>query len=87
MSPLLVQRIVGHSDISMTEHYFHANNKDLSDGINQMPNFTTDAQEGVCKDETAEVMDLLAELKEERESPLQCLKRLAALAKPYSVAS
>lgn len=37
MSPLLVQKIVGHSAVSMTEHYFHDNANKAAEGINAMP--------------------------------------------------
>lgn len=38
MSPLLVQRIVGHSTVNMTDHYFHENASKASEGIAQLPN-------------------------------------------------
>lgn len=37
MSPLLVQKIVGHSAVNMTEHYFHENAAKAAEGINAMP--------------------------------------------------
>ena len=37
MSPLLVQKIVGHSAVNMTEHYFHENAEKAAEGINAMP--------------------------------------------------
>lgn len=37
MSPLLVQRIVGHSAVNMTEHYFHDNAAKAAEGINALP--------------------------------------------------
>ena len=37
MSPLLVQKIVGHSAVNMTEHYFHDNAAKAAEGINAMP--------------------------------------------------
>ncbi len=37
MSPLLVQRIVGHSSIDMTSAYFHDNAAKAAEGINAMP--------------------------------------------------
>ena len=39
MSPMLVQRIVGHSAMSMTEHYFHSNEDKLREGIAALPDF------------------------------------------------
>ena len=36
MSPLLVAKIVGHSAVNMTEHYFHENSSKAAEGINQM---------------------------------------------------
>lgn len=38
MSPLLVQRIVGHSSVNMTSAYFHENMDKMAEGINTMPN-------------------------------------------------
>lgn len=38
MSPLLIQKVVGHSAVDMTEHYFHANRNVIKDGISAMPN-------------------------------------------------
>lgn len=37
MSPLLVQKIVGHSAVNMTEHYFHENMDKMAEGISAMP--------------------------------------------------
>lgn len=37
MSPLLVQKIVGHSAVDMTSHYFHENRDKISEGINALP--------------------------------------------------
>lgn len=37
MSPLLVQRIVGHSAVSMTEAYYHDNMDKMTEGINALP--------------------------------------------------
>ena len=37
MSPLLVQRIVGHSSVDMTSAYFHDNAAKAAEGINAMP--------------------------------------------------
>lgn len=37
MSPLLVQRIVGHSTVDMTSAYFHENMDKMAEGINSMP--------------------------------------------------
>lgn len=37
MSPLLVQKIVGHSAVNMTEHYFHENMSKMAEGISAMP--------------------------------------------------
>lgn len=39
MSPLLVQKIVGHSAVNMTEHYYHENVDKAAEGISQMPEF------------------------------------------------
>lgn len=37
MSPLLVQKIVGHSAIDMTNYYFHENMDKMAEGINAIP--------------------------------------------------
>lgn len=37
MSPLLVQKIVGHSAVSMTQHYYHDNMDKMVEGINTLP--------------------------------------------------
>lgn len=37
MNPMLVQKIVGHSTVNMTEHYFHQNRQAMVDGISKMP--------------------------------------------------
>lgn len=37
MSPLLVQRIVGHSSVDMTSAYFHESMDKMAEGINSMP--------------------------------------------------
>lgn len=37
MSAFLVQKIVGHSTVNMTEHYFHESAAKASEGISQMP--------------------------------------------------
>lgn len=39
MSPMLVQRIVGHSSIDMTDAYFHENASKMLEGINNLPTF------------------------------------------------
>ncbi|MBR1587605.1 MAG: site-specific integrase [Kiritimatiellae bacterium] len=43
MSPLLVQRIVGHSSVNMTEHYFHDNAAKAAEGICSMPDVLSKA--------------------------------------------
>ena len=37
MSPLLIQKIVGHASVSMTEAYFHDNLDKMAEGINALP--------------------------------------------------
>lgn len=37
MNPLLVQRIVGHSAVSMTESYYHSNQDKMREGIESLP--------------------------------------------------
>lgn len=44
MSPLLVQRIVGHSSIDMTSAYFHSNEDAMRKGIAALPDFTDQMQ-------------------------------------------
>lgn len=39
MSPMLVQKIVGHSAVDMTEHYFHENAEKAAEGISMIPDF------------------------------------------------
>lgn len=39
MSPLLIQRIVGHSAVSMTAAYFHENAQVAAEGIAKLPDF------------------------------------------------
>lgn len=74
MSPLLVQKIVGHSSISMTEHYFAENQGAMREGLNQMPDFSKGGS--IKMDEASEIMKLLNEVKNDDESALDCLKRL-----------
>lgn len=77
MSPFLVQRIVGQSDITMTEHYFHTREDDMRNGLNQMPDFAADEQERVkVKSEGDEIMDMLDSMKQDGESRIECLRRL-----------
>lgn len=86
MSPLLVQKIVGHSSIDMTAHYYHDNQADMEAGLSQMPDFNAEKPKSGCKDEIGEIVKTLNELRVEGESALECLRRLASLAKPYCVA-
>ena len=37
MSPMLVQKIVGHSSLKMTDHYFHESMDKMKEGIENMP--------------------------------------------------
>ena len=39
MSPMLVQRIVGHSSVDMTAAYFHSNETAMRKGIEELPDF------------------------------------------------
>ena len=41
MSPLLIQRIVGHSTVDMTSHYFHTNRQAIAAGLAKMPDFSS----------------------------------------------
>ena len=76
MSPLLVQKIVGHSSIEMTEHYCQANQEQIREGLSQMPDFTNATGAIKPRSEVEMVMDLLEELRNDGESPLACLRRL-----------
>ncbi len=90
LSSMLVSKIVGHSSLKMTEHYCQANQKALMEGISQMPNFTCEKVEVETSkenDEVKEVMSFLNELKDEGESALDCLKRLASASKKWRKAS
>lgn len=40
MSPMLVQQIVGHSNVDMTSAYFHSNEDKMREGIAALPDFT-----------------------------------------------
>lgn len=40
MSPLLVQRLVGHSAVDMTAHYFHASSEAMREGVARLPDFS-----------------------------------------------
>jgi hypothetical protein len=87
---MLVSKIVGHSTLKMTAHYCQANQKALMEGISQMPNFTCEKVEVETSkenDEVKEVMSFLNELKDEGESALDCLKRLASASKKWRKAS
>ena len=45
MNPMLIQKIVGHSTVNMTEHYFHQNMSVIREGISKMPDmFDTGAK-------------------------------------------
>lgn len=37
MNPLLIQKIVGHTSVDMTRHYFHSNENVMRNGIEKMP--------------------------------------------------
>ena len=78
MSPLLVQKIVGHSSMEMTEHYCQANQDQIRDGISQMPDLTQAQGETKPMTEEESIMNLLEELRDDGESPLECLRRLVA---------
>lgn len=77
MSPFLVQKIVGHADISMTEHYFDSCPDDMREGLERMPDFTGDKKYNK-KSEEEEIMELLESTRLEGESKLECLRRLAS---------
>lgn len=76
MSPLLVSKIVGHSSLSMTEHYCQNNQDALREGLSQMPNFTDCAESKEKGSEEAVIMKTLKDMCREGESPLECLQRL-----------
>ena len=86
LSPLLVSKIVGHSSLKMTSHYCQENQDVLLEGISQMPNFTKpkEANENApTRVEAQEVMKLLGEMEEGRETPLETLLRLISKANKY----
>lgn len=68
MNPLLVQRIVGHTSVDMTDHYFHQNRTALVNGISKMPDvLNVDAKnvkviERVSVDLDRDVVELLLKL-------------------------
>ena len=79
MSPFLVQRIVGQSDITMTEHYFREREDDMRKGLEQMPDFASEKREGVkVASESDEIVKLLESVRRDGESNLECLQRLIA---------
>ena len=81
MSPLLVQKIVGHSTLEMTAHYHHTNQEELREGLEQMPDLIDGKNkkvDGKGKTPDEEALDLLNSMKRDGESSLDCLKRLIA---------
>jgi integrase len=60
LSPLLVQKIVGHSSIDMTNHYFHSNENVVRTGINAMPDLLENKEVNKIDDniEKSELLNL-----------------------------
>jgi len=58
MNPMLVQKIVGHSTVDMTEHYFHTNRKAIEDGIAKMPDVLKLEGPGVVEAEFVETVSV-----------------------------
>lgn len=83
LSPLLVQKIVGHSTLKQTAHYCDYDIESVRSGLNQMPDFSNGGSSKL--DDTSEILKLLNEVKNDDESALDCLKRL--LEKSMRVAS
>lgn len=49
MNALLVQRLVGHSNLMMSDHYYHQNEQVLRDGVARLPRvFETNENAPVC---------------------------------------
>ena len=76
MSPLLVSKLVGHSALTMTEHYCQNNQDTIREGLSQMPDFTNDADTHEKGSMEAEIMKTLKGMCHEDESPMECLQRL-----------
>ena len=90
LSSMLVSKIVGHNSLKMTEHYFQEHYETFMKGISQMPNFLCERADGdkpKAMSEVDEVMSILNELKDEGESALDCLKRIASASKKWRKAS
>ena len=74
----------------MTEHYFQEHYETLMKGISQMPDFIGakgEVEPPKAMSEVEEVMSFLNELKDEGESALDCLKRIASASKKWRKAS
>ena len=76
MSPLLVSKLVGHSTLTMTEHYCQNNQDALREGLSQMPDFTNVAQTNEKVSEEAEALEMLNGMRKDNEGLVECLKRL-----------
>ena len=90
LSSILVSKIVGHHSLKMTEHYFQEHYETLMKGISQMPDFIGakgEVEPPKAMSEVEEVMSILNELKDEGESALDCLKRIASASKKWRKAS
>ena len=90
LSPMLVSKIVGHSSLKMTEHYFQEHYETLMKGISQMPNLTCakgEVEQPRAMSEVEVVMNILNELKDEDESALDCLKRIVSIVPKFKKAS
>ena len=87
---MLVSKIVGHSSLKMTEHYFQKHYGTMMKGIAQIPDFTcANGKSGQSKtmNEVEEVMSILNDEKDDGESVVECLKRIVSLLPKYKKAS
>lgn len=73
LSPLLVQKIVGHSTLKQTAHYCDYDIEEVRRGLNNIPDFSG-TEKTRTPDEDA--LELLHSIMREGESSLDCLKRL-----------
>ncbi len=90
LSSMLVSKIVGHSSLKMTEHYFQEHYETFAKGIAQMPDLTRargKARRPKPKSDEEKVMNILNGLKDEGESVLDCLKRILSSLPIYKKAS
>lgn len=91
MNPLLVQRIVGHTSVDMTDHYFHQNQSALVAGISKMPDvLNVDAKdvkviERVTVELDKDVVELLLKIGSDMNQTIRDLLKNAETAKVTKV--